>query len=141
MDGQFLAEPGTPRLCLWPDAVAHLYGSPEALPRLIPENSMDPDWDKRWLDLAKVRPQFFPKSAPLGAIYFLGPRQAEADLRVEPVAPGEGLMTLVANAYRSDLIDKDLRAQEFATLARLAAQVPLRRVTPPADPALSAQTL
>ena len=134
-DGQFLAGPGSPRLCLWPDAVAHLYGSPEALPLLIPENSMDPDWDKRWLDLAHDRLKFFPESAPLGAIYCLGPRQAETDFRVEPISPGAGLMTLVANAYRSDLIDKGLRAQEFRTLARLSTRVPLRRVTPPAAPA------
>jgi hypothetical protein len=133
-DGHFLAGPGSPRLCLWPDAVAHLYGSPEALPRLIPENSLDPNWDKRWLDLASVCPQFFPDAAPLGAIYFLGERQAEANFRVEPVSPGTGLIMLVANAYRSELLDKELRAQEFATLARLAAMVPLRRVTPPADP-------
>lgn len=132
--GRFLAEPGTPRLCLWPDAVAHLYGSPEALPPLIPENSLFPNWDKRWLDLSTVSPQFMPHAAPLGAVYFLGERQAEADFRVEPVSPGEGLMTLVANAYRSDLIDRDLRGREFAALARLAARVPLRRVTPPADP-------
>jgi hypothetical protein len=135
-DGHFLAGPGSPRLCLWPDAVAHLYGSPEALPLLIPENSMDPDWDKRCLNLANDRLKFFPKSAPLGAVYFLGDRQAEADFRVEPVSPGGGLMMLVANAYRSELLDKELRAQEFATLARLTARVPLRRVTPPADPAL-----
>ena len=136
VEGEFLAEPGTPRLCLWPDAVAHLCGSSEALPRLIPENSMAPDWDKCRMDLAKGGRQFFLKSAPLGAIYCLGPRQAEANLRIEPLAPGEGLMTLVANAYRSDLLDKGLRAQEFATLARLADKVSLRRMTPPADPAL-----
>lgn len=134
-DGRFLAEAGTPRLCLWPDAVAHLYGSPEALPRLIPENSLAPGWDKRWLDLSTASPQFFPQAASVGAVYCLGPRQAETDFLVEPISPGAGLMTLVANAYRSDLIDKDLRAREFAALARLAAQVPLRRVTPPADPA------
>lgn len=129
----FLAISGIPRLCLWPAAVAHLYGSPEALPRLIPENSLDPGWDKRWLDLSRVRPQSFPPSPPLGAVYCLGDRQAEADFRVEPLSPGTGLMTLVANAYRSELLDKDLRAQEFATLARLVTQVPLRRVIPPTD--------
>jgi hypothetical protein len=134
-DGRFLAVPGSPRLCLWPDAVAHLYGSPEALPRLTPDNGLDPDWDKRWLDLARVNPHFFQPAPPLGVIYFLGERQAEGDFRVEAISPGEGLMLLVPNTYRTELLSKDLRAQEFATLARLAAQVPLRRVTPPDDPA------
>ncbi|MBM4300060.1 MAG: hypothetical protein FJ121_00785 [Deltaproteobacteria bacterium] len=134
-DGHFLAGPGIPRLCLWPDAVGHLYGSPEALPRLTPDYALDPTWDKRWLDLAKVNPQFFRKAPPLGVIYFLGERQAAADFRVEAISPGEGLMMLVANSYRTELLNKDLRAREFATLARLAAQVPLRRVTPPDDPA------
>jgi hypothetical protein len=133
--GYFLAGPGSPRLCLWPDAVTHLYGSAEALPLLIPENSMAPDWDKRGLDLAGVSTQFFPKPAPLGAIYFLGERRAEADCRVEAILPAEGLLTLVANSYRSELLHRDLRAQEFGTLAQLAALVPLRRLNPPADPA------
>jgi hypothetical protein len=131
----FLALAGTHRLCLWPDAVAHLYGSPEALPRLIPENSLDPTWDKRWLDLSTSIPQSLPQSAPLGAIYFLEERRAEADFRVEPVSPGKSLMTLVANAYRSDLLNKDLRAQEFVTLGRLATLVPLRRVVSRTGPA------
>jgi hypothetical protein len=135
-DGRFLAEPGTPRLCLWPDAVAHLYGSPDALPRLIPDNSMDPGWDKRWLNLSTFSPPFLAKLTPLVAVYFLGDRHVEADFRVEAISPGEGLMMLVANAYRSELIDKNLRAQEFGTLSRLAARVPMRRLTPPADPAL-----
>lgn len=135
-DGQvFWAIPGIPRLCLWPSAVAHLYGSPEALPRLIPENSLDPAWDKRWLDLATISPQFFPKPAPLGAIYLLNPRQADSNFQVESVSPSAGLMALVPNTYRCELLDKDLRAQEFAILARLVTQVPLRRLTPPADPA------
>jgi hypothetical protein len=134
-DGRVQAGPGSPRVCLWPDAVAHLYGSPEALPRLTPENALDPDWDKRWLDLSCLGPQAILKSAPLGAVYFLGQRQHSSEFRVDPIPSGPGLIMLVANAYRTELLDKDLRAQEFATLARLAARVPLRRLTPPAAPA------
>jgi hypothetical protein len=134
--GHFLAGPGSPRLCLWPDAVARLYGSAEALPRLTPEYALYPNWDKRLLELASDNSQFFPNPALLGVIYFLGERCAEADCRMEAISPAEGLMTLVANSYRSELLDKELRAQEFGILARLAAQVPMRRVHPPANPEL-----
>src|SRR5437879_13890138 len=53
---QFFAEPGYPRVRLWPDAVHALYGSSTDLPRLTPT------WDKRYLDLAD---QFEPLVLPL----------------------------------------------------------------------------
>jgi hypothetical protein len=130
----FMVQPGYPRLRLWPQAVNHLYGSPEALPRLTPENSLDPAWDKRYLDLTGDGLRFQGQPLPLGAVYLLGERD-ESGPRVDAVSPGEGLMALVANTYRTELLDKAMRAEEFEVLARLVAQVTLRRVTPHPDPA------
>jgi hypothetical protein len=44
-------------------------------------------------------------------------------------------MTLVAHTYVNYLLDRSRRAAEFATLGRLLARVPVRRVKPLADPA------
>ena len=60
---RFWVLPASPRLCLWPDSVSAVFGSREALPRLIPEDSADPAWDKRWLDLAG--PEYLLRSQPL----------------------------------------------------------------------------
>ena len=126
----FFVQPGYPRLRLWPDSVNFLYGSSDALPRLTPT------WDKRYLDLTADGYQFQRQPLPLAAIYILGERSTDpAAPFVEAMPAHGGLMTLVANTYTNYLLDKARRAQEFELLGRLAAHVPLRRVTPHADPA------
>ena len=45
-DGQrFHVQPAYPRVRLWPSAVTSLFGSRDALPRIVP------DWEKRYLPL------------------------------------------------------------------------------------------
>ena len=124
-DDQFLVRPAYPCIRLWPASVAALYGADTDLPRLTP------NWDKRYLDLTEQFPQ---TPLPLAAIYHLDVR------RNEPRAPyitslnkSEGLMSLVANAYATKLMDKRMRAREFELLTRVSHQIPLRRVTPHTD--------
>jgi hypothetical protein len=124
----FLAQPGYPRLCLWPQSVAALYGTPDALPCIAPP------WEKRYLDLTQDGYRFQREPLPVGAIYVLGERSTD------PVAPScramggqEGLMALVGNTYANRLPDPAMRAREFQTLGRLVEQVPLRHVTPHED--------
>jgi hypothetical protein len=45
------------------------------------------------------------------------------------------MMSLVANTYATKLMDRQMRAREFELLTRVVNHVPLRRVTPHADPA------
>jgi hypothetical protein len=133
-DGRaFLVSPGGTLLCLWPKAVSYLYGSPDALPYLIPENSLDPGWDKRGLDLLSPEYHFQSHALPLGAVYFLSDRRA-CGPELEAISGRVGLLTLLANTYDSALGDKFLRAMDFKALSRLASQVPLCRVFPPSDP-------
>jgi hypothetical protein len=127
--------PASPRLCLWPDSVAALFGSPEALPRMIPEeNSADPEWDKRRLDLTGPEYSLQSQPLPLGAIYLLGARDLGGP-KVEAVVNGAALMALIANTYESHLLEKPVRAQEFEVLSRLLDKVAVRQVTPHPDPA------
>jgi hypothetical protein len=131
----FLVPPASPRLCLWPEAVSHLFGSPDALPYLIPENSLCPEWDKRCLDLTREGLEFQSRHVPLGAIYLLGDRRAEDEPFVEAISGRDAFLTLIRNAYMTYLLDKNMRAQEFAVLGRVADNVVLRRVTPHPNPA------
>ncbi len=128
---QFLVRPGYPCIRLWPSAVKALYGSETHLPRLTP------NWDKCYLDLTE---RFHRESLPLAAIYLLGERHHDpAAPFIETIDHSERLMALVANTYATKLMDKQMRAREFELLTRVVGNVPLKRVTPNADPTRIAQ--
>lgn len=129
-NGTLYVEPGYPRVCLWPDAVEKLFGTPEALPQLTPT------WEKRFLPLDGVHARFEPERQPLGAIYLLAPRTAEADApRIESLGKREALLQLVQNTYMNWLLDRTQRAAELDVLARIVERVPVRRIVPHSDPA------
>ena len=126
----FLIRPAYPCIRLWPPAVKALFGSETHLPRLTP------NWDKCYLDLTGRSEQFQEKPLPLAAIYQLSTRSDGAAAPfIEPLDRAAGLMSLVGNTYATKLMDKEMRAREFELLTRVLNNVPLRRVTPHADPA------
>ena len=120
--------PAYPHLCLWPDSVRALYGSLEALPRFVP------DWEKRRLALGGQGACFEERPLPLGAIYILGDRRPDAAPYIERIRAADALISLVTNTYANKILDRELRAREFAVLGRLVSTVPVRRVHPHADP-------
>jgi len=123
----FLVRPGYPCIRLWPASVKALYGSESHLPKLTP------NWDKCYLDLKE---QFHTDPLPLAAIYQLGERRQDTKAPfVDSLDRSEGLLSLIANTYATKLMDKQMRAREFELLTRVLNNVPLRRVTPHADPA------
>jgi hypothetical protein len=127
-DGAFHVLPAYPYLSLWPDSVKMLYGPDKNLP------AFSANWDKRVLSLAADRLHFEEKSLPLGAIFILGERSSDSAAPfLETLTPQESLVSLVANSYATGMLDKDMRAQEFALLGRLLSSVPLRRVRPHQD--------
>ena len=120
-EGDVCVLPAYPYLCLWPDSVNALYGSPEALPRFVP------DWEKRRLALGE-RARFESRALPLGAIYILGDRRPDPAPYVEKVAPQDALISLVTETYANRILDRKLRAREFALLGRVVTKVPIRRI-------------
>ncbi len=131
----FLVLPGDPNVCLWPQSVDYLYGSPTALPPVIAHNVLDPEWNKRWLNLTGPDYRFQSGPLPLGAIYILGKRQDDAGPRVEELPSRLSLLLLIANTYGWQFLDKELRAREFEFLGRLLEEVPVRCLIPRAGPA------
>jgi hypothetical protein len=126
----FLVRPAYPCIRLWPASVKALYGSETHLPKLTP------NWEKCYLDLTERAEQFQAEPLPLAAIYHLSERREDpAAPFIETLERSEGLISLVANTYASKLMDKQMRAREFELLTRALNNVPLRRVTPHADPA------
>jgi hypothetical protein len=126
-DGAFQVMPAYPHLSLWPESVKMLYGSSEALPRFVP------DWEKRRLDLGNRGTRFESRPLPLGAIYILGDRRPDPAPYVEKMRRQSALLALVAETYANKILDREMRASEFAVLGRLVTTIPIRHVHPHAD--------
>jgi hypothetical protein len=126
--GSFQVEPGYPRVCLWPDAVEYLLGTPNVLPQLTPT------WEKCFLPLDRDGARFEQQKRPLGAIYLLAQRsQEEKAPWIEEISPREALLELVQNTYMRRLLDRMQRAAEFDVLSRVVLQAPVRRIVPHVD--------
>jgi hypothetical protein len=119
-DGSFFVHPAYPYLCLWPESVESLYGSPDALPKF------SANYEKRFLSLGKQELRFAERALPLSAIYILGDRRGDPAPLVEELAPQKAFLALVANTFATNTLDSGMRAKEFEILARLAPSVPIR---------------
>ncbi len=127
----FSLQPGYPHLRLWPEAIHTLYGSEVALPRVLTGG------EKRYVNLIDDRGssawRFQSDPLPLAAIYVLGERVPSlAAPAIEPIPPATAVMALMAHRSASFLtLDREKQAREFALLSRVAATVPVRKVTRP----------
>jgi hypothetical protein len=117
-----------PHLCLWPDSAEMVRAPREQLPRL------SSNWDKLRLSLGTFGTAFASRPLPLGAIYLFTERAPDSAPRIAPATGKTALMCLVANTYANALLDRGMRAEEFAFLDRLVASVPVRWLTPHQDP-------
>ena len=121
-EGRIHAEPGYPLLRLWPASVAALYGSPKAMPRLVP------GWEKRYVDLVAAK-AFAPEHLPLRAIYALGERRTGLATGItESMTQGRALLELVANSYAGRLPGRSARRAEFEFFSTLTSELPVRRL-------------
>jgi hypothetical protein len=112
---------GYPRLRLWGDVAAALFGAEDALPLLTPT------WTKRFAgDFA-----FAEDAKPIGAICVLTGRAPQPALRA--VAGHEAAISLLRHASVTNLLEDALREDELAGVARLAATVPVFELTAPDD--------
>lgn len=115
----FRVEPGYPGIRLRPDAVQEIFGSETALPRV------SPSWDKRLLELASETYRFQPRSLPIGGLYWLRQaRSPESTNRIRRLVASERMIRLVTVSYPRYLLDADMKADEFDTLAKIASCIP-----------------
>jgi hypothetical protein len=119
----FLVSPAYPYLSLWSDSTEMLFGHADALP------GFSPHYAKKQLLLGDANLAFAARPLPLGAIFLLADRRAEADAPfIEPVTPRQSMLRLVADSYATNLLDSSMRAREFELLGRLLAVVPVYRL-------------
>lgn len=113
-DGAPFVRAGYPRLRLWDDSAAAIYGTSEALPLLTPT------WPKRFVD---ARTAFSVEPAPIRAVLILGDRDATTHLR--HLHGAEAVMALLARTSVPHLVDDTSRSAELAELARLVDTIPI----------------
>ena len=141
-DDWWWAQPGYPRLRLWPQTAEALYGPEHDLRPIAPGSER---WDKRYLELDRSQMAFASQPHPLRAIYVLDWSEANAGALIAPLMGAPGLAALDANSYAIRLLDHEGRARQLAALGRLLGRVSVRRMQPTANlaalPALGAAIL
>jgi hypothetical protein len=124
----FYVHSAYPYLCLWPESVQSIYGSPNALPQF------SANYEKRCLSLGKHELPFEVRPLPLSAIYILGERRGDPAPILEDVPPQQAFLSLVANTFGTNVVDGSMRAKEFETLGRLVPRARIRQLWPHQDP-------
>jgi hypothetical protein len=122
---EYLVRPGHNVVRLAPDAVRALYGAEDALPH------GGDTTDKRHLELTADGNRLPAGPVPLDAIYVLHERRPDLDrpVAIDDLKGHEALMALVARTFMNYVLDAGLRTRALDVFSRLAARVPVRKLT------------
>jgi hypothetical protein len=130
--GTFRIKPSYPQIRLWPDSVSILFGTQDALPRLVPSSDW---WDKCFLDLQQDGFDFHDEALPVRFTYILEPRSQDVQIARADVIPSiEALPRLIANTYVNYALSSDMRRKEFQALGRFVEQIIIKRLILGASP-------
>jgi len=113
-----------PRLRLWPDSAAAIYGKADGFGRLWPRD------DKRLVPVRGSAPE---QRVPLRAVYLLERGSAVQEPGVSAVAPARAMIAMVGDSFAGHYEDTEGRAREFDFVSRIVGAVPTRRVQIPDD--------
>lgn len=124
--GTFRIRPSYPQIRLWPDSVSMLFGTEDALPKLVPSSDW---WDKRFLDLELDGFYFHDEELPVRFTYILEPRSQNVRIARADIVPSiEAFSRLVANTYVNYALTSDMRRREFHALGRFVEQITIKRL-------------
>jgi hypothetical protein len=122
-DGAVAVRPGCRHIGLWPDSVAMLFGSADALPPFTP------GWEKRCFDLSAGDLPPVQAQQTLRSIYLISDEEVTGTPRITPVSGRAAMMALLGNIYGSRLFHRELRVRELDLVRTLAASLPVKRVS------------
>ena len=125
-DGRLLAVPSYPGLRLWPDAVSALASIESVGPRVAHYTP------KRRLAFGDGRLPFCETPVPLWEMYVLGDIEDTGRphaIDIVPLSAREAFRELVRHVYRLEIADRRTHREEFDRLGRLAAMLPIRRLS------------
>ena len=126
--GHVYALPGYPRIRLYPNTFQNIPDLPDDLPLLTP------NWDKCFLDLDSGFYSFVNEPVPLRGVYLLDWSDDNTAVpEICPVKSTAAVPLLAANTYHNELLDMEMKKQEFYFLSRLVSYSFLRKVKPVDD--------
>jgi hypothetical protein len=142
-DGLWWAQPGYPRLRLWPATAQALFGPKRRLRPIIPGQA---EWDKRYLELEAHPAAFQRDPLPLKAIFVLNwSGEENAHAQIAPLESAQALANVDANSFMVYLLDHQQRQRQMLRLASMLQQVAVYQVQPLDDlaklPDLGAQII
>jgi len=120
---------GYPRISLYPNSYKNIKGIPHDLPLLAE------DTDKCYIDIMAKADVFHQEDAPLKVIYLLDWDDADTASKhhILPLSPAKSVSLLAANTYRNELLDSDIKQDEFNFLSRLVEKVAVKQLKPVND--------
>ncbi len=117
-----IAHPGFPQVRLWPQAIKRLNGERDKLPRhLLAE--------KRAYSATRG---FSTEPLPVRCLYVLA---EGSHAQIDDVKPQAALVELIRHTYTARLLDASRSLCHFLQCSKLAAKVPVRRLTSQRSPA------
>lgn len=121
--GRFLVQPGPTFVRLRSDSVEALYGSPDALPRLVPVLG------KHYFDLMAAQ-AYCDEPKPLRAIYILDDQPGSScGPSAEAMSTRDALLGVISHSYAAKLPGRLERRRKFELLSGLVSRVPARKLT------------
>jgi hypothetical protein len=130
--GTFKIKPSYPQIRLWPDSVSILFGTRDALPKLVPSSDW---WDKCFLDLERDGFYSHDEALPVRFTYILEPRSQNVQIARADIIPSiEAFPRLVANTSVNYALNSDMRRREFHALGRFVEQTIVKRLILGASP-------
>lgn len=120
---------GYPRISLYPNSYKNIKGISHNLPRLAE------DTEKCYIDIMAKADVFHQEEAPLKAIYLLDWDGTDTVSKhyILPLSPARSVSLLAANTYRNELLDSDIRQDEFTFLSQLVEKVTVKQLKPAND--------
>ncbi len=125
-NGKILGIPGYPGLRLWKDSYKGLFGN-NCKSRPVAHYTT-----KRQVDIEANGPMFCNSPKPLVQIYDVV-MNGKSRIKIEPLSPREGFISLVKAAFRLDITDKKMLQRQFDFLQKVVSSVPIRRLSFPRD--------
>lgn len=130
-DAGCVGQPGYPKMRMWPDVAEHFVGDYAGLELVHPEAS------KRNVPVGPEGiGEFCSEPKRLGVIYVptrRDPGQGGAPVEINPVSRRDALVELLRFSFANRLVTAiGLQPQRLESLALIAGQVPMRRITYPA---------
>ena len=124
--GTFRIKPSYPQIRLWPDSVSVLFGTKDALPRVVPSSDW---WNKCFLDLERDGFYFHDEALPVRLTYILEPPSQNVQIaHADVIASIEAFPRLVANTCVNYALSSDMRRREFHALGRFVEQIIVKRL-------------